>query len=390
MGQPARARARRFGRDSLAPTVRSRCAPPVLTPAEAHRRNVRNGFARDPAQFALAGRLTELHRRLAATEEGSRFETWLRRTLGRPAEMVVGLYLWGDVGRGKTYLMDLFHETLPVARKRRFHFHRFMQHVHAELRDLEGRTDPLKTVADRFAADARVLCFDEFFVSDIGDAMILGELLKHLFERRVTLVATSNVAPAKLYENGLQRRRFLPAIELIERHTDVMHVGGETDYRLQVLRRGDIYRTDGRTEDLLESFLALCHADPAENEDLMINDRPVRARYCAEDAVWFDFEALCEGPRSQNDYIELARLFSTVVVYGVPIFNVESESENAARRFISLVDEFYDRNVKVLFSAAAPVDALYGGSLLTMEFERTRSRIVEMQSDAYLQRMHRP
>ena len=361
-----------------------------MTPAEAHCRNVRNGFARDPAQFALARRLTELHGRLATSGEGSRLESWLRRLLGRPAESVVGLYLWGDVGRGKTYLMDLFHETLPLARKRRFHFHRFMQRVHADLRALEGRTDPLKTVADGFAADARVLCFDEFFVSDIGDAMILGELLKHLFERRVTLVATSNVEPARLYENGLQRRRFLPAIELIERNTEVVHVGGDTDYRLKVFRRGDIYRIDARNEGLLDSFRALCHAAPAENEDLIINGRPIRARYCAEDAVWFDFDALCKGPRSQNDYIELARLFSTVVVHGVPVFDAEVESENAARRFISLVDEFYDRSVKVLFAAAAPVDALYGGSLLTMEFERTRSRIVEMQSDAYLQRMHRP
>ncbi len=361
-----------------------------MTPAEAHCRNVRNGFAPDPAQFALAGRLTELQHRLAASEQGSRVQSWLRRLFGRPAETVLGLYLWGDVGRGKTYLMDLFHETLPVARKRRFHFHRFMQRVHADLRGLEGRTDPLKTVADRFAADARVLCFDEFFVSDIGDAMILGELLKYLFDRRVTLVATSNVVPGRLYENGLQRRRFLPAIELIERNTDVVHVGGETDYRLQVFKRGDIYRTDGRTADLLESFRALCHAVPAENEDLIINDRPIRAKYCAEDAVWFDFDALCKGPRSQNDYIELARLFSTVVVHGVPVFDTEAESENAARRFISLVDEFYDRKVKVLFSAASPVDALYGGSLLKREFERTRSRIVEMQSDAYLRRMHRP
>ena len=302
----------------------------------------------------------------------------------------MGLYLWGDVGRGKTYLMDLFHETLPVVAKRRFHFHRFMQRVHADLRTLQGRTDPLKTVAEGFAADARVLCFDEFFVSDIGDAMILGELLKHLFERRVTLVATSNVAPARLYENGLQRRRFLPAIDLIERHTDVVHVGGDTDYRLQVFKRTDVYRTDGRTEDLLDSFRALCHADPAEDAEVIINDRPIRARFCAEDAVWFDFDALCRGPRSQNDYIELARLFSTVVVAGVPLFNAEAESENAARRFISLVDEFYDRNVKVLFSAVAPVDALYDGSLLRMEFERTKSRIVEMQSDAYLRRMHRP
>lgn len=372
------------------PLADPRCASPALTPAEAHCRNVRNGFEPDPAQFALAGRLTDLHRRLIAAEDDSRSQSWLRRLFGRPVESVVGLYLWGDVGRGKTYLMDLFHETLPVAHKRRFHFHRFMQRVHAELRDLEGRTDPLRTVAEGFAADARVLCFDEFFVSDIGDAMILGELLKHLFEHRITLVATSNVAPAKLYENGLQRRRFVPAIELIERNTEVVHVGGETDYRLQVLRRGDIYRTDGEVEDLRQSFRALCHADSAQDEDLVVNDRSIRARYCAEDAVWFDFDVLCKGPRSQNDYIELARLFSTVVVHGVPVFNADIESENAARRFISLVDEFYDRSVKVLFSAAAPVDVLYGGSLLTMEFERTKSRIVEMQSDAYLQRMHRP
>ena len=377
-------------RSGRLPLAGSRCASPALTPAEAHCRNVRNGFAPDAAQWALAERLTELRQRLTASEAGSPIPSWLRRLLGRPPETVAGLYLWGGVGRGKTYLMDLFHETLPVAGKQRFHFHRFMQRVHAELRELEGRTNPLKTVAEGFAGNARVLCFDEFFVSDIGDAMILGELLKHLFERRVTLVATSNVAPAKLYENGLQRRRFLPAIELIERNTEVVQIGGATDYRLQVLKRGDIYRTDGGEGDHLESFRALCHADFAEDEDLIVNDRPIRARYCAEDAVWFDFDALCKGPRSQNDYIELARLFSTVVVHGVPVFNADIESENAARRFISLVDEFYDRRVKVLFSAAAPVAALYGGSLSTMEFERTKSRIVEMQSDAYLRRMHRP
>ena len=361
-----------------------------MTPTEAHCRNLHTGFAPDPEQFALAGRLTELQRRLVESDGASWIPSPLRRLFARQAEAVTGLYLWGGVGRGKTYLMDLFHETLPLARKRRFHFHRFMQRVHADLRDLEGRPDPLKTVADRFAADARVLCFDEFFVSDIGDAMILAELFRHLFERRVTLVATSNVAPARLYENGLQRRRFLPAIALIERHTEVVHVGGDVDYRLRVLRRGDIYRTAGGIEDLIGSFRALCHADPVRDEDLIVNDRPIRARYRAEDAVWFDFDALCRGPRSQNDYIELARLYATVVVHGVPVFNAEAESENAARRFISLVDEFYDRNVKVLFTAAAPVDALYGGSLLTMEFGRTKSRIVEMQSDAYLRRVHKP
>ena len=220
--------------------------------------------------------------------------------------------------------------------------------------------------------------------------MILGELLGGLFRRGVTLVATSNVAPDDLYENGLQRRRFLPAIELLKRHTEVVHAGGDVDYRLRMLRRTDVYRVGGDTDALVANFRSLCHTRVSDDEDVVVNSRPIRARHCAEDAVWFDFAAICEGPRSQNDYIEIARLFSTVVVNGVPVFGADGASENAARRFISLVDEFYDRNVKVLFSAAAPVDALYGGNLLTAEFERTRSRINEMQGESYLRRMHRP
>ena len=363
-----------------------------MTPEEAYSRDVRDGFTADPAQFALASRLTDLRGRLI--EAGSDGPTsWSRRLFRRRAEPVEGLYLWGGVGRGKTYLMDLFHDTLPFAAKERAHFHRFMQRVHAELKQLSGRSNPLGTVAERFASQARVLCFDEFYVSDIGDAMILSELLAGLFERGVSLVATSNTAPDDLYENGLQRRRFLPAIDLIKRHTAVVHVGGAVDYRLRMLRRTDIYRTETETADttaaLLASFRALCHTRPVDNEELIVNGRTIRARYCAAGAVWFDFDAVCNGPRSQNDYIELARLFSTVVVHGVPVFVARNASENAARRFISLVDEFYDRNVKGLFSAAAPIDALYRGGLLINEFERTKSRINEMQSDAYLRRMHR-
>ena len=305
-----------------------------------------------------------------------------------------GLYLWGGVGRGKTYLMDLFHETLPFADKQRLHFHRFMQRIHADLAHFAGRPDPLQLAALRFAREAQVLCFDEFHVSDIGDAMILAELLRHLFEAGVTLVATSNTAPGHLYENGLQRRRFLPAIDLIERHADVVHVGGDTDYRLAALRRDGIYHTDatsragGGTQALHASFRALGHAEAAENCDLAINNRTVRARYCAEGVVWFDFDAICDGPRSQNDYVELARLFSTVAIAGVPVFDARREDQ--ARRFIGLIDEFYDRNVKLLLSAAADIDGLYRGSLFATEFERTRSRLKEMQSDAYLHRTHRP
>ena len=359
------------------------------TPAQLHRRNVAGGFAEDAEQFALAAKLTDLRQRLTVRAAGRKGRFWNGGLFRRRVDPVAGLYLWGGVGRGKTYLMDLFHDTLPFAEKRRLHFHRFMHHVHAELRALHA-SDPLETIAERFAAEAQVLCFDEFYVSDIGDAMILAGLLKALFERGVTLVATSNVAPPKLYENGLQRRRFLPAIELIEQNTEVIHVGGELDYRLRVLRQEGIYRTDGDADALFASFRALSHAVPREDDELIINDRPIRARYCASDMAWFEFQDICAGPRSQNDYIELARLFSTIVVNDIPIFGGRNASEDQARRFISLIDEFYDRNVKVLLSAAAPIDALYRGEQLNAEWLRTASRVNEMQSDGYLRRTHRP
>ena len=359
--------------------------PSQPTPRQIHQRNVQNGFDDDAVQTALAERLTDLQRRLIE----SRVSTpWLYRLLRRRPTPARGLYIWGGVGRGKTYLMDLFHDTLPFADKRRLHFHRFMQRVHADLRTFTGRANPLDAVADRFARQTRVLCFDEFYVSDIGDAMILAELLARLFDRGVTLVATSNIEPTKLYENGLQRRRFLPAIDLIERNAEVVHMGGDMDYRLRVLRRDGIYRCDGDTQALMASFQALAHMPPAQGAELIVNDRPIRARYCAEDVVWFDFAAICDGPRSQNDYIELARLFSTVVVNDVPVFDVGKEDQ--ARRFMGLIDEFYDRNVKVLLAAAAPIEGLYRGERLAKEFQRTASRVNEMQSDTYLSSTHQP
>ena len=358
------------------------------TPEDIHRRNVAQGFAPDPAQFMAAKRLTELHRRLLGAPAGNRAGGWLAQVLRRRGEPMPGLYLWGGVGRGKTYLMDLFHEALPFADKQRLHFHRFMRRVHDDLRLLAGRANPLQRVAERFARDARVLCFDEFHVSDIGDAMILAELLAGLFERGVTLVATSNTAPRHLYENGLQRRRFLPAIALMTQHMDIVNLDGDTDYRLQVLRRDGIYRTVAETEELLKSFQALSHTPPERNKVLTVNGRAMHARYWAKDVVWFDFEVVCATPRSNDDYIELARLFATVFVHGVPVFDAAKEDQ--ARRFIGLIDEFYDRGVKLLLGAAAPVERLYIGERLTTEFERTRSRIGEMQSDAYLRQKHRP
>ena len=365
--------------------------PPMTaseTPAEAHRRNVQAGLAEDPAQAALAARLTTLQQELLATHDAWRAGQRRWRVLRRRAPAVRGLYLWGGVGRGKTYLMDLFHELLPLAAKRRLHFHRFMRLVHDELRRLEGRPDPLRQAALGMARDVRVLCLDEFHVSDIGDAMILGELLGGLFAAGVTVVATSNTAPAQLYENGLQRRRFLPAIAQIERHMAVVHVTGEADYRLAVLRREGIYRV-GATEDaLLASFRALSHGELEPDAVVTVHGRPIRSRYCAGDVAWFEFVAVCDGPRGNDDYIELARLFSTVLVSGVPVFDAAKEDQ--ARRFIGLVDEFYDRNVKLLLSADAGAEALYAGNLLGAEFARTRSRLIEMQSPGYLGRSHRP
>ncbi|MBX3705122.1 MAG: AFG1 family ATPase [Pseudomonadales bacterium] len=363
-----------------------------MSPAEKYRTLLAGpGFAEDPAQAEVVALLEDLYRRLearAAARPGL-----LGRLLGRrqpETEPVTGLYLWGGVGRGKTLLMDLFYECLPADDRQRMHFHRFMQRVHQSLKDHAGKPNPLQIVAAELAAQSSVLCFDEFFVSDIGDAMILAELLQGLFARGVTLVATSNVEPDRLYENGLQRRRFLPAIDLLKRHTRVHNVDGQVDYRLRVLERAEIYHCPLDREadlSLARSFAALAPEAPAENVVLTIEGRPIRARRVAEDVAWFEFRELCEGPRSQNDYIELSRIFHAVVLSNVPRFTVRSE--DAARRFISLVDEFYDRAVKLIMSAEAPVTELYGGERLRFEFERTESRLLEMQSHEYLARSHR-
>ena len=361
---------------------------PQPTPEEAHRRNVRGGLRADPAQAEVAALLTALQRELLATHRAwqARRRRWRLLRHGSPA--VRGLYLWGGVGRGKTYLMDLFHDLLPIAAKRRLHFHHFMRLVHDELRRVAGRSDPLRDVAAELARDTRVLCFDEFHVADIGDAMILGELLGALFDAGTTVVATSNTPPSRLYENGLQRRRFLPAIARIEAHMAVVRIAGDVDYRLAVLRRDGIYRVDGDADALLGSFRALGHGELRCGHVLAIRDRPIRTRGSAGDVAWFDFDAVCDGPRGNDDYIELARLYSTVLISGVPV--LDAAKEDQARRFIGLVDEFYDRNVKLLLAAAAPLDALYAGERHRAEFARTRSRLSEMQSAAYLGSGHRP
>jgi cell division protein ZapE len=363
-----------------------------MSPEAKYRALLQNpGFSPDPAQQRVVALLEELH--WALERRRSKSDGWWARLFGggrRQAEPVEGLYLWGGVGRGKTMLMDLFYECQPPDDRKRMHFHRFMQRVHRDLRSLAGTVNPLEQVADRFARESRLLCFDEFFVSDIGDAMILGELLDGLFTRGVTLVATSNVEPDRLYENGLQRRRFLPAIGLLKRHTRVFDVDGEVDYRLRVLERAEIYHAPldaAAVQSLERSFAALAPDAPEPDAVLEIEGRPIRARCVAEDVAWFEFAELCEGPRSQNDYIELARIFHAVLVSNVRRFT--PRSEDAARRFISLVDEFYDHNVKLILSAEAPVTELYAGERLRFEFQRTESRLLEMQSHEYLARTHR-
>lgn len=362
-----------------------------MTPSELYRADIARGkISEDPVQLAALARLDDLHRRLLARSqrppEGMLQRLFKRRTTAAPER---GLYMWGGVGRGKTYLMDLFFEALPAERKLRMHFHRCMQRVHRELRTLAGRESPLDGVAESFAREADVLCFDEFFVSDIGDAMILAELLQGLFARGVSLVATSNIEPQGLYANGLQRRRFLPAIDLLLEHTLVHHLDGGADYRLRALRQAEVFHSPlgADAEAALTScFERLVPDAPREGEVLEVEGRPIRTLRCTDDVVWFDFKDICDGPRSQNDYIELARVYHAVVVSNVPRFG--SSTENQARRFISLVDEFYDHNVKLVLSAEAPIADLYGGTLLAFEFQRTVSRLLEMQSEEYLARSH--
>jgi cell division protein ZapE len=305
--------------------------------------------------------------------------------------LVRGLYFWGGVGRGKTFLMDLFYEELSMKEKKRLHFHRFMREVHRKLRDFQGEPDPLKKVAASFAGQARIICFDEFFVSDITDAMLLAGLLDEMFRLGVTLVATSNVEPDHLYENGLQRRKFLPAIELLNAHTLVHNLDGGLDYRLRALESAEIYHyplDDAAEIGLQAAFRSISPDEGKVAVVLPIEGRDIDTRRCGDGVAWFEFAALCDGPRSQNDYIELARLFQTVLVGNVPRFGEEKEDQ--ARRFISLVDEFYDRSVKLIISAESPILDLYQGQRLAFEFQRTESRLQEMQSKEYLAKQHKP
>jgi cell division protein ZapE len=345
----------------------------------------------DAAQAAAATRLDELGGELRRRSPGL-LRRWRLRIAGQTKGAGAaprGLYLWGGVGGGKTLLMDWFFASLQPVRSERCHFYHFMRRVHAELGGIRRRAQPLELVARRVAHEARAICLDEFFVADIADAMILAGLFEGLFRHGVTLVATSNVPPRDLYKDGLQRQRFLPAIGLIESHVEAIQLDSGVDYRLRLLERAPTYldaHSCATPPALRDRFAALAGGDATGPTTLVIEGRPLRAVATGHDIAWFEFSELCEGPRSQNDYIELARLFGTLFIANIPQFT--PQDEDAARRFIMLIDELYDRDVKIVVSAAAAPALLYRGERLQFEFQRAASRLVEMQTQHYLAGQH--
>ncbi|MFO8045137.1 MAG: cell division protein ZapE [Halomonas sp.] len=381
-----------------------------LSPTERYRADLeRDDFQYDAAQEQAVAHLQRLHDELVVTARtrpravppkggvalrvAGLFGKRSRQTSAPEPVLpeVKGVYFWGGVGRGKTYLMDAFYESLPFHDKMRTHFHRFMQRVHNELTHYKGEKNPLTLIAAKFAGEARVICFDEFFVKDITDAMILANLLEALFEHGVVLVATSNIVPDELYNNGLQRARFLPAIELLKRHCEVVNVDSGIDYRLRALERAEIFHApldDAAEIELARSFREIAGHEGELDAPIEINHRVLHARRLHDDVVWFEFRELCDGPRSQNDYIELAREFHTVLVSNVT--RMSGATDDQARRFINMVDEFYDRGVKLLMSAEESAERLYADGRLDFEFQRTLSRLQEMQSHDYLALPHKP
>ena len=346
------------------------------------------GFVADESQQQALLLLDELYDKLATAAVSAGWRGWFSKR--QRVEPVRGLYFWGGVGRGKTLLMDLFYQSLPASvDSRRTHFHSFMNQVHAALRQKNNQQNPLQEIARDIAAATQVLCLDEFVIIDIGDAMIMTGLLQALFDAGVVLVTTSNAAPRDLYRDGLQRARFVPAIELIEAHCRVFNLDGGNDYRLRFLQQTDLYSIphDAAAEAKIRDYLAQ-HVTPlqSERQELEINGRKLDYRYCAEDTVWFSFADLCESTRSQNDYLELARFFNTLIV--TDIRRMDKTDDDVARRFVLLIDVLYDHHVKLICSAATSPRQLYAGKRLRFEFERTASRLIEMQSSEYIAQAH--
>ncbi len=366
----------------------------MMTPWQKYQQDLqREDFQYDAAQENAVKALQRLYDQLvsANTQDKPSFFGKLFGKRQDKLDGIKGLYFWGGVGRGKTYLVDTFFESLPFEQKMRVHFHRFMHRVHEELKLLHGQSDPLKAVAKRFAKEARILCFDEFFVSDITDAMILGTLMEALFAEGIVLVATSNIVPDELYRNGLQRARFLPAIKLLNQHTQVINVDSGVDYRLRTLEQAEIYHfpNDAQANDNLRSYFTQLAPEPGrEKEIIQVNGRNLHTLLNAEGVVMFEFNELCDGPRSQADYMELSRCYHTILVANAR--QMGATIDDVARRFIAMVDEFYERNVKLIMSGEVALESLYTQGQLNFEFRRCLSRLKEMQSHDYLATEHLP
>ncbi len=361
-----------------------------LTPWQHYQQDLtREDFSHDPAQEQAVKALQRVYDELQRPQK-SGWRNWFSREKN---SKVQGLYLWGGVGRGKTYLMDTFFYALPGEQKLRAHFHRFMHRIHRELDELKGTRDPLLVIAKQMAQQYRVICFDEFFVSDITDAMLLGTLFEALFKEGVVLVATSNIVPDDLYKNGLQRARFLPAIAEIKANCQVLNVDSGIDYRLRTLEQAEIYHhpLDETAESNLQRyFTQLAPESEVSETPLEIDGRSIVIRKQAQGVLLADFRALCDGPRSQRDYMELAQLFHTVLLSGLEQMGAQQTGDDIARRFLALVDEFYERHVKLIISAEVPLEQIYTDGQLSFEFRRCRSRLIEMQSRDYLALEHLP
>lgn len=365
-----------------------------LSPWQKYQRDLESDdFHYDAAQENAVKELQRLYDELTHPRKKVTWRVKLAAKFGKgmTKPSIQGLYFWGGVGRGKTYLVDTFYECLPFKRKMRIHFHRFMHRVHEEMKLLDGKSDPLKIVADKFAKEAKIICFDEFFVSDITDAMILGTLMEELFARGIVLVATSNIVPDELYRNGLQRARFLPAIELLNQNTRVVNVDSGVDYRLRTLEQAEIYHyplDQQAIENLHIYFRQLAPEEGSVNQDIEVAGRMIPSLHDADGVAMFEFRALCDGPRSQSDYMELSRCYHTVLLANVE--QMGQAVDDIARRFIAMVDEFYERKVKLIMSAEVAMEELYTEGQLSFEFKRCLSRLKEMQSHDYLASQHLP
>ncbi len=360
-----------------------------MEPLKAYQQDLDAGhIQRDPLQQEVIQVLQRVYLQLQQQHKG--FFAPFKKIFGLEHEgPIKGLYVWGGVGIGKTYLMDLFYHHLPGQRKTRMHFHGFMYEVQERLKALQGQQNPLELIAKEIAKDSDVLCFDEFFVSDIGDAMILGGLLTQLFEYGVVLIATSNVEPCQLYKNGLQRSRFIPAIQQITAHTQVMHLASEKDYRLRNLQQSGVFFTpvDETTKQaMIQCFERLAHGDMKKDVTIMVENREITAKALAANVIWFDFNVICNIPRSQNDYLVIARQYPMVMVSGIPKIGPKDHAQ--ATYLINLVDVFYDANVKLIVSSEVPLEDIYLEGSKVFEFERTKSRLIEMQTEEYLSREH--